>query len=433
MRTVCVLGAGVIGLTTAWALSEAGCDVVVVDRRTGPAEEASAANGAQLSYAFVAPLASPDTLRHLPALLRDRNGPLRVRPSLDPDFVRWGLAFVRACRTRTARETTAAQLALAGLSRQELERLAAALPIRFGLRTAGKLVLFRHQDSFAQARRQAELQAGLGAEQQVLDAAGCLALEPALRLREADLAGGVYTPSEQVGDCAAFCRGLAGQLRLRNSVRWAMGGGQAQPVLRDGKLRAVRLTSGAAAEDGEEEIEADQFVLAFGAGSARFAKAAGFRLPVQPLKGYSLTLRPRTPAGALAHSVTDADSKVVFAPLEGDGEARIRVAGIADLVGEDRSLDQARLDAVRRAAAAALDVDLDGETQPWAGLRPATPDSRPIIGPSPVPGLFLNTGHGALGWTLACGSARLTADLLTGHRAAPSIDAAPFALRRGRG
>ena len=374
--------------------------MVVVDRRSGPAQEASAANGAQLSYAFVAPLASPETLRHLPALLLDRSGPLRVRARADPDFMRWGLAFLR----------------------EELVGLASALPIRFGLRTAGKLVVFRHEGSFGPARRQAELQAGLGVEQQVLDAAACLALEPALRLRAEELAGGVYTPSEQVGDCAAFCRGLAGQLRLRNSVRWVMGE-ESQPVLRDGRLAAVRA--------GGEEVAADRFVLAFGSGSARFADAAGFRLPVQPLKGYSLTLRPRTLAGALRHSVTDADSKVVFAPLDGEDGPRIRVAGIADLVGYDRTVDPARLEAVRRAAAAALDVDLSGDTQPWVGLRPATPDSRPIIGPSPVPGLFLNTGHGALGWTLACGSARLTADLLLG--APPPVAAAPFALRRGQG
>ena len=156
-----------------------------------------------------------------------------------------------------------------------------------------------------------------------------------------------------------------------------------------------------------------------GAGAAAFARRAGLRLPVYPMNGYSLALRPRTPAAALAHSVTDADRKVVFAPLDragpsGDAEALVRVAGVADLVGHDPRLDPARLDAVRRAARDALDVEWSAGQEPWAGLRPATPTSRPIVGWSRVPGLFLSTGHGALGWALACGTARLTRDALLG-------------------
>lgn len=424
---VCVLGAGVIGLTTAWALSEAGCEVEVVDRDTDPARGASAANGAQLSYSYVAPLASPDTLRHLPALLLDRDGPSRVRPGLDPAFLRWAVAFLRACRASVARETTAAQLALAGLSRAELDRVAGATAgaasLEFGRRVAGKLVLFRGARSFAAARRHAEAQAGLGAEQRALDAAGCLALEPGLRLDAAEIAGGVFTPSEEVGDCAAFCRGLAERLRRRDTVAWHMGE-EAVPVLRGGALRAVRV--------GAREVAADRFVLCLGAGSTRFARRAGVRLPVYPMKGYSLTLRPRAPGGALSRSVTDADRKVVFAPLREGGIDLIRAAGVADLVGHDPALDPARLAAVRDAAFAALDVDRGADPRPdlrpWAGLRPATPDSRPIVGPSPVPGLFLNTGHGALGWTLACGSARLATDLLLGRE--PPIRPGWFGLER---
>ena len=425
---VCVLGAGVIGLTTAWALSEAGCEVAVVDRDTVPGRGASAANGAQLSYSYVAPLASPDTLRHLPALLLDRDGPSRVRPGFDPAFLRWAAAFVRACRPSVVRETTAVQLALAALSRAELDRLAGAAGLAFGRRVAGKLVLFRHPRSFAAARRRVEGQAesapaGSGVEQRVLDAAGCLALEPGLRLRATEIAGGVFTPSEEVGDCAAFCRGLAERLRGRDSVSWHMGEA-AVPVLRGGALRAVRV--------GAREVAADRFVLCLGAGSTGFARRAGLRLPVYPMKGYSLTLRPRTPGAALSCSVTDADRKVVFAPLPEGDASLIRAAGIADLVGHDSALDPARLAALRDAAHAALDVErgadsgLDG--RPWAGLRPATPDSRPIIGPSPVPGLFLNTGHGALGWTLACGSARLAADLLLGRE--PRVRPGWFGLER---
>lgn len=405
---VCVLGAGVVGLTTAWMLADAGCEVALVDGAGSVGQGASRGNGAQLSYRFVAPLASPDTLRHLPALLLERDGPLQVRPGLDADFLRWGVRFLRACTPGTVRRTVAAQLALAGLSRMELEALAARLPIEFGFRTAGKLVVYRKPSSF----RAAAADAG----QQVLGPAECLEMEPALRIAPGALAGGVYTASEQVGDCGAFCDGLGEALRGRNAVSLHLGA-LAVPVVEGGRM--------VAAQAGGERIEADVFVLALGSGAAQFARAAGFYLPVYPLKGYSLTVRPRGPG--LVHSVTDADRKVVFAPLDNDGPA-VRAAGIADMVGTDHRLDPARLGAVRRATADALDVDWDADTHPWAGLRPATPDSRPIVGWSPVPGLFLNTGHGALGWTLACGTARVTVDVL--HGRVPAAEAGVFALGR---
>jgi len=409
---VCILGAGVIGLTTAWALAEAGCDVSLVDAQAAAGQGASRGNGAQLSYSFVAPLASPETLRHLPAMLLDRDGPLLMRPGLDPAILRWGVAFLASCRPSAVRRTIAAQLTLAALSRAELEALTTHLPLQFGLREAGKLVLYRSTTGFAAAR-------GMAADHvAVLSATECRALEPALRIAPAAIAGGLFTATEQVGDCGAFCDGLARALHDRNGVRWHMGA-PARPVLEGGRLVAI--------EAGGERIEADAFVLALGAGATRFAAAAGVRLPVYPLKGYSLTLQPRGPAAALSHSVTDAERKVVFAPLGAAGTPLIRAAGIADMVGYDTRLDPARLGAIRRAAAEALDVDWDADTSPWTGLRPATPDSRPIIGWSPRPGLFLNTGHGALGWTLACGSARLATDLLLSRP--PPVPTTPFALR----
>ena len=360
----------------------------------------------------MAPFASPETLRHLPSMLLQRDGPVRVRPGADPAFLRWGLAFLRACRGRTVQETVAAQLLLAQLSKAELGALTARLPLEFGWRVAGKLVAYRDPAGLAVARRAAE--AGLGIEQRVLTGAECLALEPGLRIPAGSLAGGVYTPSEEVGDCGAFCDGLGAALKARNDVRWYLGA-EARPVIEGGRLAAVLA--------GGERVEADAFVLAFGSGAPRFAAGVGLRLPIYPMKGYSLTARPRTP---IEHSVTDADRKVVFAPLDRGGERLIRIAGVADMVGHDGAPDPQRLAAVRRAAAEALDL-LPGDDQPWSGLRPATPDSRPIIGWSRVPGLFLNTGHGALGWTLACGSARLAASMLTGVD--PALSPAPFAPR----
>ncbi len=418
---VCVLGAGVVGLTTAWALAEAGCEVTIIDAAAGPGQGASRGNGAQLSYNFVAPFAAPDTLWHLPALLLDSAAPLRIRPRLDAAFIRWNLEFLRACTGRMVRQTTAAQLALATLSRREMDKLVQTAPFEFSRRVNGKLVVYRGRASFETARRQVETQKAFGTAQIVLNGPECLREEPGLRIRPDQLQGGVYTPSEEVADCGAFCDRLAETLQTRNSVTFHLGR-RAVPVLRDGRLVAVRL--------GTEEVTADQFVLCLGSGAAGFARACGFRLPIEPMKGYSLTMRPRGPSAELTHSVTDSDRKIVFAPLARPDGQVIRAAGCADLVGDDPRIDPKRLATIRRGVADALDVDLDSDNEGWAGLRPCTPDSRPLIGPSPLAGLFLNTGHGGLGWTLACGSARLAVDMLLGL--APSTDVTPFAPGRYR-
>lgn len=417
---VAVLGAGVIGLTTAWALVERGHRVTLVDRQPAAGLETSFGNGAQLSYAYVTPLASASLLAKLPGLLFDRNGPIRVRLSLDPAFIRWGLAFLAACNDRTERATTRAQLDLAEASRAELLRLKDTLDLEFGWGEPGKLVLFRSEKSMTAAARQAALFRDWGIEQEVASPERCLELEPALRAPASALQGGVFTATDQVGDCAAFCTALAERLRRSGQVTWQLGTTIEAAMVERGRLRAVRTDCGA--------IEADVFVLCLAQGSVRLARSAGFRLPVQPMKGYSLTLATAVDTQPLRRSVTDFDNKIVYAPLRQGNRTAVRVAGIADLVGGDMALDERRLAGVRRAADAFLALDRSCGDQPWAGLRPMTPDGRPIIGPSPVAGLFLNTGHGALGWTLACGSAQLVADLIDG--APTTIDPAPFAFGR---
>lgn len=401
-----ILGAGVVGLTSAWWLAEAGHEVVLVDRHSGPAAEASAANGGQLSYAFVAPFASPAMLRKLPGMLLSPANPIRV--SLDLELMRWGIEFLKSCTSGAVARTTAAQLALAAVSRIELEQLTQAQRLSYGLETAGKLVLYRNAADFAVAREGEE-----GVEQQALTPAECLALEPGLRLKAGDLAGGIYTPSEQVGDCAAFCAQLFARLQSHRNVELRMGASINQPVLSRGALRAIDTDQGA--------IEADRFVLSLGARSRAFARACGLTLPIYPMKGHSITLPG---SDRLRHSVTDYNERTLFAPLGGS----IRVAGFADFTGYDRTPDRTRIDALKNAAADALGVAMPADVSPWAGLRPLTPDSRPIIGASKVEGLFLNTGQGGLGWTLACGSARLLTDLIDGRP--PSCPAEPFSVRR---
>jgi D-amino-acid dehydrogenase len=416
---ICVLGAGVIGLTTAWCLAEAGHDVIIVDRHASTAKDASAANGAQLSYAFVAPLASPATLKKLPSLLLSPDSPMRIRAGLDPALISWGARFLLACRPGAVRETVAAQLALAALSRSELTRLTQSLRLSFGLRTAGKLVLHRSVREFKAACRSV-VAADEEHGQQILTAAECLALEPALQLDAGQLAGGIFTASEQVGDCAAFCAALTVRLRQRSNVEWLLDTPIIGPVRSGDKLVAV--------DTGGGQVQADHYVLCMGAASAAFARACGFYLPIYPLKGYSITLTPPPRARVLRHSITDMARKLVFAPLARDGRSAVRIAGIADLESNDLTLDDGRVDILRRAAAELLGIEAAGDIAPWCGLRPATPDSRPIIGWSPLDGLFINSGHGMLGWTLACGSARLTADMIERKRSAG--EAGAFALRR---
>ena len=416
---ICVLGAGVIGLTTAWCLAEAGHDVIIVDRHASTAKDASAANGGQLSYAFVTPLASPATLLKLPSLLLSPDSPMRIRAGLDPALISWGARFLLACRPAAVRETIAAQLALAALSRSELVRLSQSLMLSFGLRTAGKLVVFRSKREFDTARR------AIAAEidedgQQVLTPAECLALEPALQLDIGELAGGIFTASEQVGDCAAFCAGLTFRLRRQRNVEWLLGTDVIGPVRSGGRMVAI--------DTGNGHLQADRFVLCMGAASSAFARACGFYLPIYPLKGYSITLTPARGARVLRHSVTDMERKLVFAPLARDGHTAIRIAGIADLESNNTTIDTRRIDILRRASAELLGMDAAGDVEPWCGLRPMTPDSRPIIGWSPLDGLFVNSGHGMLGWTLACGSARLTADMI--DRKPEANEASAFALRR---
>jgi D-amino-acid dehydrogenase len=280
-------------------------------------------------------------------------------------------------------------------------------------------VVFRTEGEFDAARR-AVAAIGEDGGQQILTPAECLALEPALRLDAGKLAGGIFTASEQVGDCAAFCAALTVRLRRQSNVEWLLGTPIVGPVRSGGRLVAVNTGNG--------HVQADRFVLCMGASSGAFSKACGFYLPIYPLKGYSITLTPAPDARVLRHSVKEMERKLVFAPLERAGRPAIRVAGIADLVSEDTTIDAGRVDILRRASTELLGIDAAGDVRPWCGLRPMTPDSRPIIGWSPLDGLFINSGHGMLGWTLACGSARLTTDMIDLKPSATETGA--FALRR---
>jgi D-amino-acid dehydrogenase len=399
---VCVLGAGIVGLATAWRLNHDGHEVVVVDGGA-PGAGASGGNGAQLSYSYVAPLADPALWRQIPKLLVSRASPLKIRPSLDPAQLRWLVAFLGACNAGRSRATTATLLALARTSREEFETMRVDVAPDCDYAEAGKLVLYTDAESLKAGARQVEIQRELGAVQQVLTAADSVAIEPALASYRANIAGAVYTPSECVVDGLKLCQALACALEGRG-VEFRRAAIERFAIDR-GRVRSVLVAGGA--------IGADAFVLALGAASAGLARALGVSLPVYPLKGYSVTLDL---SGSPAHaaplvSVTDSARKTVFARI---GE-RLRVAGMVELVGDDASLPAARIETLLSATRAVFpDCPTAGDVRPWSGFRPATPTGVPILGRvagAPENVLF-NTGHGALGLTMAFGSAATIADAL---------------------
>ena len=416
---VCVLGAGIAGLSSAYLLQRAGHDVTVVDRHA-VASGTSAANGGQLSYAYVQPLADPSIWRQLPHLLLAPDSPLKIRPRLDPQQWWWGVQFLRHCTRERSRASTQQLLALAHDSREAFDEMCARERIGADFRESGKLVLYRGGREFAAARAQMELQRRLGGPQQhAVTPNEAVAIEPALANAVAQLAGAIHTPGDCVADCAAVCVQLAQVLAARGA-RFELGAAVTGFHVRSDRVVAACTAQG--------EIAADAFVLAAGTGSARMARELGVRLPLYPLKGYSLTLDVAASGRAPRVSVTDAARKIVFARIG----SQLRVAGMAELVGEDLSVPPDRVVSLARATQDLFPQACDfADPRPWAGLRPATPSGLPVVGRMKgVPGnVLFNTGHGALGFTLAFGTAARIVRELAPHRAGPAVPARPAARR----
>ena len=400
---VCVLGAGIVGLACAYELDRQGARVTVVDMATSGAG-ASASNGAQLSYSYVQPLADASIWGQLPKLLLSSDSPLKIRPQWDVAQWRWGLAFMQACNARASYRTTAKLLQLAALSRAGLDRMRAAHQPDCDFSSTGKLVLYPNAKSFAAAQKQMELQRTLGSHQSALNAQETCELEPALATYRQSIAGAIYTASECAVDCLKLCQELERVLRARG-VQFLLGNAVTALETRQQRIVAARTAT--------HTIEADQFVLALGSESPRMARSVGLRLPVYPIKGYSMTLDiSQVPAHAAPRlNVTDIASKVVFARIG----SRLRVAGMAELVGHDRVLRPQAIDSLQRSTRALFPALNAGNAEPpWTGLRPATPTGLPIVGVQAggPHNLVVNTGHGALGLTLAFGTAQRVAQQL---------------------
>lgn len=414
-RHACVIGAGIVGCATAYALARDGWRVTLVDAMPIPGQGASRANGAQLSYSYVEPLATPATLRALPGWLLSADSPLRWRPRPEWSHLRWLMAFTLACRWSQVRSTTKALLALSFLSRDVLHGWLQEQP-GMGAATLhgrpGKLVIYRDTAARAGVQRQLAWQAAMGCEQQIVEADECGVLEPALAATGGGrIAFGVWTPSEEVVDAAA----LANELARASGAAFVFGREVCGFEMQGGAIQAARLGRG------EGSITADHFVLATGPSAAGLLGPLGLALPIEPIKGYSVTLPIVDAAATPRASVTDTARKLVHARL-GD---HLRVAGFAELRGHDRALQARRIEALCAAVRETFPGACDfRENQAWAGLRPATPSGRPLVGSTRWSNLWVNAGQGALGLTLAPGSAEVLASLM-GQRPS-TIDADPF-------
>jgi len=414
---ICVVGAGIIGSTTAWDLAQHGHEVILLESREGVGLETSYANAGQLSYDYVAPLADPSVLPNLPKWLFDRQSPLRFRPRWDLQQWRWGLAFLRACRAATAQRTATQMLSLSYLSRDTLAQWLAQHPMDFAWREAGKLVVYRSPALLEKARRAmlAMHPNQQGVLAQVLDVAACLRHEPALTGFGAKMAGAVYSADSAVGDCHQLVLSLTEGLQNLPTASVRTGARVVALEHARGRIQVARLESG-------ERIPAQHFVLCNALGARPLLRTLGDDVPLYGLKGYSLSLPLQDDQAMAPHvSVTDYERRIVYARI-GD---TLRIAAMVDMGDTNHAPNPLRIALLKRQVAEIFPEMPLEQAQAWAGLRPSTPDSKPRIGRSKAAdNLWLNLGHGALGFTLACGSAVLLRHLMQSVRA--PIDPTPF-------
>ncbi|HUW38927.1 MAG TPA: D-amino acid dehydrogenase [Rhodocyclaceae bacterium] len=413
---VAVLGAGVVGVTAAWYLAEAGHEVVVIDRQPAAAQETSFANGGQISVSHAEPWAGPGAPLKILKWLGREDAPLLWRLSADSRQWAWGLSFLRQCTTARMHANVVAILRLALYSRAALQALRRDTGIAYEAQQRGILHIYSDAAEFAHAVPQAALMREYGCERVVKSAAECLEIEPALARSRVKLVGGTYTAGDESGDACKFTQALAERCAGRG-VEFRYGLGIDSLLEASDRISGVRLAGG-------ETLKADAYVAALGSYTPLLLRPLGLRLPVYPAKGYSATIPLDADSVAPFVSLTDDQHKLVFSRL---GQ-RLRVAGTAEFAGYDTALNEARCQALlARALTLFPRVGRCQEVEFWAGLRPATPSNVPLIGATRYRNLFVDTGHGTLGWTMACGSGRLIADLVSGR--VPEIDARDYLPR----
>jgi D-amino-acid dehydrogenase len=399
---VLVLGSGVIGTTSAWYLRQAGFEVTVVDRQPAPALETSFANAGQLSFGYTSPWAAPGVPFKAIKWLFEEHAPLAIRPTGDLNQYRWLWQMLRNCTSARYAVNKARMVRVSDYSRDCINELRAATGIDYEGRQLGTTQLFRTQQQLDAAAQDIEVLRQYGVPYEVLDRQGIARVEPALAGKTGMLVGALRLPEDQTGDCQLFTDKLAA-LAAGNGVEFRFDQ-TISAIHADGdRITGVRI-------NGQLET-ADHYVLALGSYSPQLLAPLGMQLPVYPLKGYSLTLPITNAAMAPNSTILDESYKIAVTRFQD----RIRVGGMAEVSGFDLSLEPRR-----RATLEKVVKDLYPEggdlsrAEFWTGLRPATPDGTPVIGATPYRNLFLNTGHGTLGWTMAAGSGRYLADLMGG-------------------
>ena len=407
---IIVLGSGVIGTTSAYFLAKAGHEVTVVERQSGAGLETSFANAGEISPGMAAPWAAPGVpLRALKWLLM-RHGPLVIRPRLDPAMWRWICQMLSNCNAARYETNKARMVRLAEYSRDCLVALRAETGIAYDERSQGTLQVFRDQQQVDEAAHDIAVLERYGVPYALLDGAGCEAVEPALARVRGRIVGGLRLPGDETGDCFKFTQALAAMAAqlgvvFRNGVEIG--------ALRHGgdAIECVDTSAGA--------LKADAFVMAMGSYSPLLLHPLGVQIPVYPVKGYSITMPIIDAAASPQSTVMDETYKVGITRLGG----RIRVGGTAELTGYDTRLREERRAPLVRAVTDLFPHGGDlAQARFWTGLRPMTPDGTPVIGATRYRNLFLNTGHGTLGWTMSCGSARVLADLISGRSPDISIE-----------
>jgi D-amino-acid dehydrogenase len=413
---VIVLGAGVIGTTSAWFLRNAGHQVTVVERQRQAASETSFANGGQVSVSHAKPWANPAApLQVLRWLGRD-DAPLLFRPRLDAAQWRWCLNFLLECLPHRTHANMAKIVELGLYSRRILRQLRSELELHYDDLQCGILHFYTSRHEYDAATKAARVMRDLGCDLEALDREQVIAIEPALRFSKARIIGGTMSYQDESGDACAFTRQLADSAAA-GGVAFQFGTTVMGLDAERDKISSVCVRT----PDGSyDKLTADAFVIAMGSYSAGWLKPLGVNLLVYPAKGYSATLPVHDRDRAYSVSLTDDEYKLVFSRL-GD---RLRIAGTAELSGYDLSLNTKRCDSLlRRTLEIFPNIAKPEEAQFWTGLRPATPSNVPYIGKTKYQNLFVNTGHGTLGWTHSCGSAQILADIVSNRRPEVSLHA----------
>ncbi|MBB3350423.1 D-amino-acid dehydrogenase [Rhizobium sp. BK049] len=418
---VIVLGAGIVGVTSAYQLAKAGHEVTVVDRQSGPALETSFANAGEVSFGYCSPWAAPGIPMKAMKWLFMKHAPLILRPKLDMAMLSWMVSMLSNCTSERYAINKSRMLRLADYSRIALAELRAETGITYDERMQGTLQLFRTQQQLDASAKDVKALAADGIPYEVLDRDGCIRVEPALKHVRDKIVGGLLTPKDETGDCFKFTNALADRAEALG-VRFAYGTTIKALDVEAGRVRGI--VTDRDLDRGRERLSADAVVVALGSYSPLLLKPLGIRLPVYPVKGYSLTIPITDAARAPESTVMDETYKIAITRL-GD---RIRVGGMAEISGYTNDLGLARRSTLEHSVTDLFPGGDVSRASFWSGLRPMTPDGTPVIGPTKIAGLFLNTGHGTLGWTMSTGSARLISDLVGG--ATPDIDARDLAVSR---